>query len=120
MHAGDMFAWKAPPYIDTNTGGSVTAHAQTLAKVTASIQNVDTVITGHTPVVTWNDLKEYAEFNRDFVAWAQAEIKAGKPADVAAAEYRIPERYKGYAVAPNKETDVVKANLDILYRELKR
>ena len=120
LHAGDMFAWKAPPLIDTGNGGSATAHAQTLAKVTGSIQNVDTVITGHTPVLTWNDLKEYAEFNRDFVAYAQATLKAGKSAEEAVAEYKIPEKYKGYAIAPSKEFDPAKANIELLYKELQR
>ena len=120
MHTGDMFAWKAPPFIDTSNGGSVTAHAQTLAQVTSSVQNVDTIITGHTPVLTWADLKEYAEFNRDFVAWAQAEMKAGKSVDEAAAEYKIPEKYKGYAITPSKESPVAKSNIEILYKELKR
>ena len=78
MHTGDMFAWKALPYIDTSNGGSVVAHAETLGKVVSSIKTVDTVITGHTPVLTWNELREYAEFNRDFVSWAQEQIKAGK------------------------------------------
>ena len=52
IHAGDMFAWKALPYIDASNGGSVVAHSQTLAKA-ATLQNVDTVITGHTPVLPW-------------------------------------------------------------------
>ena len=84
MHTGDMFAWKALPYIDTSNGGSVVAHAETLGRVVSTIKNVDTIITGHTPVLTWNDLREYADFNRDFVAWAQEQIKAGKPVDQAA------------------------------------
>ena len=33
----------------------------------STLQNVDTVITGHTPVLTWNELKEYADFNGEFV-----------------------------------------------------
>src|SRR5439155_27020855 len=49
MHAGDMFAWKALPYIDTGNGGSAVAHPETLAKATATITNVDTVIPGHIP-----------------------------------------------------------------------
>jgi cyclase len=78
MHTGDMFAWKALPYIDASNGGSVIAHAQTLAKAITTLQNVDTVITGHTPVLTWNELKEYADFNGEFVAWARSQMKAGK------------------------------------------
>ena len=90
MHTGDMFAWKALPYIDTSNGGSVVAHAETLGRVVSTIQNVDTVITGHTPVLTWNDLREYAEFNRDFVSWAQEQIKAGKPVGQAATRTGCP------------------------------
>jgi len=119
MHTGDMFAWKALPYIDTSNGGSVVAHAETLGRVVSTIKNVDTVITGHTPVLTWNELSEYADFNRDFVAWAREQIKAGKPANQAAAEFRVPARYKGYSVAPNSSGDA-KANTDIVYRELNK
>lgn len=119
MHTGDMFAWKALPYIDTSNGGSVVAHAATLGKVVSTIQNVETVITGHTPVLTWNDLREYAEFNRDFVSWAREQVKAGKPVGQAASEYRVPARYKGYAVSPNPQFGDAKANTEIVYNELK-
>ena len=120
MHTGDMFAWKALPYIDTSNGGSVVAHADTLGKVVSTVKNVDTVITGHTPVLTWNDLREYAEFNRDFVTWAQAQIKAGKSAAQAATEYRVPAKYKGYSVSPNAQFGDAKANTEIAYKELKK
>ena len=120
IHTGDMFAWKALPYIDTSNGGSVIAHAQTLAKVVSTVQNVDTVITGHTPVLMWNDLKEYAEFNGEFVTWARSQLKAGKTVDQAAAEYRVPERYKGYATSPGPELSMSKANLEIIYNELQK
>ena len=120
LHTGDMFAWKALPYIDTSNGGSVSAHAQTLAKVVSTVQNVDTVITGHTPVLTWNELREYADFNRDFVAWAASQMKAGKTVAQAVAEYKVPEQYKGYTVAPGPGMDVAKANVEIVFNELKR
>ena len=120
MHTGDMFAWKALPYIDTSNGGSVVAHAETLGRVVSTIQNVDTVITGHTPVLTWNELREYADFNRDFVSWAQEQIKAGKPVGEAAAEYRVPAQYKGYSISPNPQFGDAKANVEIVYKELKK
>src|SRR3989449_7095296 len=75
MHAGDMFAWKALPYIDTDNGGSVTGHATTLAKAVASVKNVDTIINGHIPTSTFAELKEYADFSQDFVNFARNEIK---------------------------------------------
>jgi cyclase len=120
MHTGDMFAWKALPYIDPSNGGSVIAHARTLANVVAAVKDVDTVITGHTPVLTWSDLRDYADFNREFVAWAGTQLTAGKSVDQAAAEYKIPERYKGYTVAPSPGLDMAKANLEIVFNELKR
>ena len=120
LHTGDMFAWKALPYIDTSNGGSVVAHADTLGRVVSTIKNVDTVITGHTPVLTWNDLREYADFNRDFVSWAQAQIKAGKSAAQAGTEYRVPAKYKGYTISPNPGPGDAKANTEIVYKELKK
>jgi len=120
MHTGDMFAWKALPYIDTSNGGSVVAHADTLRKAVSTIQNVDTVITGHTPVLTWNELREYADFNGDFVSWAREQIKAGKAVGDAAAEYRVPEKYKGYSISPNPQLGDAKANVEIVYKELKK
>ena len=120
MHTGDMFAWKALPFIDTSNGGSVVAHAETLGRVVSTIKNVDTVITGHTPVLTWNELREYAEFNRDFVSWAREQIKAGKAVGDAAAEYRVPAKYKGYSVSPNPQMGDAKANVEIVYKELKK
>jgi len=119
MHAGDMFAWKALPYIDTSNGGSVVSHAETLRNAVSTIKNVDTVITGHTPVLTWNELSEYADFNSDFVSWAREQIKAGKAVGEAATEYQVPAKYKGYSVSPNQTGDA-KANLEIVYKELKK
>jgi cyclase len=120
MHAGDMFAWKALPYIDVMNGGSVAAHPQTLAKAIASVKNVDTVITGHTPVLAWKDLVEYAEFSKEFVAWAQSEMKAGKTVDQAAAEYKVPARFEGYVASANPQWGGAKPNAQALYDELKK
>jgi hypothetical protein len=81
---------------------------------------VDTVITGHTPVLTFNDLKEYAAFTGEFVAWAEQEMKAGKTTDQAAAEYKLPAKYKGYVASVSPQIGGAKANLDIIYSELKK
>ena len=120
VHAGDMFAWKALPYIDTGNGGGAVAHPQTLAKATATIKNVDTVIPGHIPVTTWNDLKEYADFSQNFVDWARKEMNAGKTADQAAADYKLPDKYKGYVVTVNEQFASSKTNMQIVYDELKK
>jgi len=95
MHAGDAFASKGVPLIDTMNGGSAVEYGKTLAKAAATIKNVDTIINGHitggpTP---FSDLQTYADFNNDFIAWVQEEIKAGKTAEQAGMEFKVPEKY---------------------------
>jgi len=116
MHAGDIFARKGPPLLDANNGGSGVAIGDTLAKAAAGIKAVDTVITGHSTLMTWADLQEYARFNQDFLEWVRAEMKAGKTVEAAAAEYKIPEKYAGYTDNPER----VKLNVGVIYDELKR
>jgi cyclase len=115
MHAGDIFARKAPPLLDANNGGSGVAIGDTLAKAAAEIKGVDSVITGHSTVMTFADLEEYARFNKDFLAWVREEMKAGKTVEAAAAEYKLPEKYAGYANNPER----VKFNVGVIYDELK-
>ena len=119
MHAGDMFAWKALPFVDTANGGSVVQQPESLARA-AAVPNVDTLIPGHIPVGTINDLKEYAAFTRDFVDFARASIKAGKTADQAAAEYKVNPRFKGYVASLTPAFGGALANMKIAYEELGR
>jgi cyclase len=116
MHAGDMFAWKSTPIVDTANGGSAVDYGKTLAKAASTIKDVDTIITGHSTLMTPADLKEYAQFNNDFIEWVQNEIKAGKSVDQAAAEYKIPEKYKGYTVGTFMGG--IKGNIQTAYKEL--
>jgi glyoxylase-like metal-dependent hydrolase (beta-lactamase superfamily II) len=116
MHAGDIFARKGPPLLDGNNGGSGLAIGDTLSKAAAGIKAVDTVITGHSTLMTWADLQEYARFNQDFAEWVRAEMKAGKTVEAAAAEYKIPEKYAGYTDNPER----VKLNVGVIYDELKK
>jgi cyclase len=119
MHVGDIFAWKALPYVDAANGGSVVEQPETLAKAVAGVKNVDTIINGHIPVSTWNDLKDYASFTKEFVAFAKSEMKAGKTVDQAAAEYKLDPKYKGYLVAISPQFGV-KSNMQLAYDELKK
>jgi glyoxylase-like metal-dependent hydrolase (beta-lactamase superfamily II) len=116
MHAGDIFARKGPPLLDANNGGSGVLIGDTLAKAHATIKNVDSIITGHSTVMTWNDLNEYADFNKEFLAWVRAEMKAGKTVDDAAKEYAIPSKFKDYTANANQS----KTNIGVVYNELKK
>lgn len=98
VHSGDIFAGKSVPLIDEANGGSMLQISETLMKAHAGIKNVDAIINGHTPKqTTWADLKEFADFNKDLVTWMQAELKAGKTAEQAAAGWKLPEKYKDYS-----------------------
>jgi cyclase len=98
VHSGDIFAGKSLPLIDVTNGGSQLRIADTLQKAHDGIKNVDAIINGHMPAqTTWADLKEFAEFNREMTSWMQAQLKAGKTPEQAAAEWKLPEKYKGYS-----------------------
>jgi glyoxylase-like metal-dependent hydrolase (beta-lactamase superfamily II) len=119
MHVGDIFAWKALPYVDAGNGGSVIDQSKTLAKAVATVKNVDTIINGHIPVSTWKDLQEYAQFTKEFADFAEKEMKAGKTAAQAADEYKLDPKYKGYVVSVNRAFGA-RTNMEIAYNELKK
>jgi len=119
MHSGDAFASRSTPIIDANNGGSAAEYGKTLSKAASTIKNVDVIITGHSDTtMTPADLKEYAQFNNDFITWVQGEIKADKSVDAAAMEYKIPEKYKGYTVSTF--LGGIKGNIQTAYNELKK
>ena len=97
-HLGDLFAGKGLPLVDANNGGSVLYYPETLNKGYNAIKNVDTVINGHNnTTTTWADVKQFADFNQDFLTWAQGELKAGKTPEQAAGEWKVPAKYEGYS-----------------------
>src|SRR5262249_13634492 len=113
MHSGDLFAGKGAPIMDTNNGGSGLEYPKTLAKAAAGIKGVEAVIPGHSPVTDWNAFKEYGEFMRDLVAAAEQAKKDGKDVDKAAAEIKLPEKYKDYNMGR------LKADVTAIYSEIK-
>ena len=97
-HVGDLFASKGLPLVDGANGGSVLQYPDTLMKGYNGIKNVETVINGHNNTTTsWADVKEFADFNKDFLTWAQDELKAGKTPEQAAGEWKVPDKYQGYS-----------------------
>jgi glyoxylase-like metal-dependent hydrolase (beta-lactamase superfamily II) len=117
VHAGDIFSGKNFPLLDANNGGSGVAIPDTLAKAHASLKNVDTIITGHSAQMTMTDLREYAEFNRDFLNAVQVGLKAGKSVDDIASAWTMPEKYKGYA-APQPAR--LRSNVQVVVDELQK
>jgi cyclase len=97
-HVGDLFAEKKLPLVDGYRGGNALEYVDTVTRAAAGIANVDTIITGHSTVMTWSDLERYANFNQDFLAWTRQQMSEGKTIAAAAAAYRLPARFTGYAV----------------------
>jgi len=101
LQAGDMFANKTPPRIDPDNNGTALEYVNVLSRAINELSNagVEKVISGHgTTVMTWNDFKEYLEYNRELLAWARSEYNSGKTVDAAAEEYKIPEKWQGYRI----------------------
>jgi hypothetical protein len=63
--------------------------------------------------MTWNDLREYAEFLSEFVGAARAALAAGKSVDEALDSWPLPDRYRGY------EMSSARAGIQRLQAELK-
>ena len=103
MHSGDAFAAKGVPFIDRTNGGNGVAYPDTLAKAAAGITDVETVIPGHSPVTTWAAFVEYGQFMKAVVAAATEAKKAGKTAEQGAAEMKLPDTFKDYAVTRAKD-----------------
>src|SRR2546422_4503159 len=117
VHAGDIFAGKNLPLLDANNGGSGVQIGDSLAKAANSLKNVETIITGHSmTTMSMADLREYAEFNKEFLAVVREAKKAGKSVDDVAKTWKMPAKYTGYG-APQEAR--LKANIQVIYDELK-
>lgn len=116
MHAADVFSGKNIPLLDANNGGSGVAIPDTLQKAYNTVKDADIIITGHSTEMTRADLKEYIDFNRDFLNDMRADKKAGKSVDEVASTWKVPAKYVGYAPPM---PDRLKSNVQIVYDELK-
>jgi len=114
MHAGDMFAFtNGLPFIDVTSGGSGLEFPGTLMKAAAGIKGVEKVIPGHSPVTDFVAFKTYGEFLQAFVTAVQQAKKEGKTVDQAAADLKLPEKFKDYKLS------AARGGVSAIYSELK-
>ena len=139
VYMGGLFESKAPPTIDTSNGGSGVAYPGTLARALAEIRRLERpgrggrpggLVTGAmvarneytdgllpTPgreTLDWDDLEEYADFTRDFLAAVRPAFEAGKSVDEAVEGLELPDRYRDYGMEHARVT------IEVIYRELTR
>ena len=122
-HMGDLFAVRGTPIIDVSNGGSGVAYPDTLDRALATIDGVRRVIPGHIAAparnanrewATWNNLREYARFNRDFLDAVRAARDAGRSVAEAVAGLDLQGRY------PDYDMDRAGVNAQAIYDELGR
>ena len=116
VHAGDIFPGKNVPILDANNGGSGLAMGETLAQAAAGLTDVDTIITGHSTQMTMADLRQYAQFNRDFATAVREGKKAGRSIDDIAKSWSMPAAYAGYS---QPQAGRLRANVEVIYNEIK-
>ncbi|HEV8397227.1 MAG TPA: MBL fold metallo-hydrolase [Vicinamibacterales bacterium] len=120
MHSGDAFANKGQPLIDRANGGSGIAYPATLKAAAKAIKNVDKVIPGHAPVMTWQDFVDAGQFNQLMLDYAKAALAANKTPEQALMEFTLPESLKAKGFAqPAAGRGGAGGNFTILFEELK-
>ena len=118
MHTGDAFANKGQPLIDRNNGGSGIAYPDTINKAASTVKNVDTLINGHAPsTMRFQDLVDFAEFNRLFLEHARASLKAGKTPEQAMMDLKLPDKFKDYNLTGGRGGPG--GNFGVIFEELK-
>ncbi|OFW00889.1 MAG: hypothetical protein A3I61_03925 [Acidobacteria bacterium RIFCSPLOWO2_02_FULL_68_18] len=117
LTAGDIFSGKNLPLLDYNNGGSGAEIGDTLMKAYTTVgKQVDSIVTGHSTVMTPTDLREYAEFNRDFLNGVREAKKAGRSVDEIVKTWKTPAKYKGYA---DPQPMRLQANVENIYKEVR-
>jgi len=116
MAAGDIFSGKNVPFLDYANGGSGVDIPDSLMKAyTATAKSVDSIITGHSTVMTPADLREYVDFNRDMLNAVREAKKSGKTVDEFVKGWTLPAKYKGYAPMSPR----LQANVEGMYKEIR-
>jgi glyoxylase-like metal-dependent hydrolase (beta-lactamase superfamily II) len=117
VHAGDIFAWNNQlPILDANNGGSALEIPDTLMKAHgALIKSADSIITGHAGVMTFDDLRLWADFNRGFLNQMREAKKAGRTPEEVAKTYTPPA---GVTV-PETAALRLQANVQTAFNEIK-
>jgi glyoxylase-like metal-dependent hydrolase (beta-lactamase superfamily II) len=115
MAAGDIFSGKNIPYLDYTNGASGVEIPDTLMKAyTATAKGVDSIVTGHSTVMTPADLREYVDFNRDFLNAVREAKKSGRSAEEFIKSWTLPAKYKGYAPTSAR----LQGNVEGMYKEI--
>ena len=127
---GDLLAWRGVPRVMVDDAGSALTYPQMLDQLTRAIKGVNTVVTGHSITMTWQDVLEFRDFVADYTNYVRDAHSAGTSVDKAMAG--LSARLAKYTPCDPKvslaaelqtidcrfRTDYAALNAEILYDEL--
>jgi cyclase len=96
MLAGDMFPGKTNPIINLPWGGDPREYPATIRRAVTHIKGVDRVITGHGPVLHWEDFVKYGEFNQQLLEHIQREMALGHEWNQALESFVVAPEFSDY------------------------
>jgi len=121
VHAGDAFAHKTVPVLDTNNGASGLCYPDTLERAAAALTGVDIVIGGHYPgLLSRDDLRLYAAFTRAFVDAVRAARSAGGSIEGFVEAWTLPERFRQAGYVSMAHLRPLRADVAAIWDELAR
>ena len=114
VSAGDIVSGKNLPLLDANNGGSGLEIADSVMKAHAALnKRADRIVTGHAGVVTFDDLRKWGDFNRDFANMVREGKKAGKSVEEIAKSWTPPA---GFTTPQGPR---LQGNVNTVYNEIK-
>ena len=103
LHTGDLFFNGLFPFVDVQNGGSVTGVMENVAWIIAHYPADVTIVPGHGPVATMDDLKTFHEMLGETIGHVRDLIAAGRNAEEIKAA-GVPAKWKGWAGILNEAT----------------
>jgi hypothetical protein len=84
-------------------------------------KQADSIITGHSDVATFDELKKWADFNRQFLDQMKAAKKAGKTPEQVAKEWKAPANFQMGANEQAQKAMMfrLQSNVETIFKELK-
>jgi glyoxylase-like metal-dependent hydrolase (beta-lactamase superfamily II) len=104
MMAGDVFSNKVAPVMNLDWGGSPRDYATTMERAVTGITGVTRVISGHGPVLAWQEFVNYAEFNRRLLTHVEGAIASGRSWSEAQKSLVLPPKFAEYVLDKLDET----------------
>lgn len=93
VHMGDVFFNKRYPYIDLNSGGSIDGYISAQKRVISTINEETSIIPGHGPLGTYNDLAAHIAMLEDIKNKIASKMSDGISKDSIINDATITARY---------------------------